>query len=142
MTSTTGLIVPKEKKIVGIKPAEKKEEKETALSKVPKPTGWRILVLPYRGIGKTKGGVLLTDKAVEEQQIASVCALVLEVGPDAYADKDKFPNGPWCKKGEWVIIASYAGSRIKIEEGELRILNDDEILGTVDSPEDILGVYT
>jgi|TARA_R100001460_G_scaffold23654_2_gene47585 co-chaperonin GroES (HSP10) len=142
MTSTTGLIVPKEKKIVGIKPAEKKEEKETALSKVPKPTGWRILVLPYRGIGKTKGGVILTDKAVEEQQIASVCALVLEVGPDAYADKDKFPNGPWCKKGEWVIIARYAGSRIKIEEGELRILNDDEILGTVDSPEDILGVYT
>jgi len=134
--------VPKEKKIVGIKPAEKKEEKETALSKVPKPTGWRILVLPYRGIGKTKGGVILTDKAVEEQQIASVCALVLEVGPDAYADKDKFPNGPWCKKGEWVIIARYAGSRIKIEEGELRILNDDEILGTVDSPEDILGVYT
>ena len=124
------------------KPPEKKEEKETALSKVPKPTGWRILVLPYRGIGKTKGGVLLTDKAVEEQQIASVCALVLEVGPDAYADKDKFPNGPWCKKGEWVIIARYAGSRIKIEEGELRILNDDEILGTVDSPEDILGVYT
>ena len=142
MTSTTGLIVPKEKKIVGIKPAEKKEEKETALSKVPKPTGWRILVLPYRGIGKTKGGVLLTDKAVEEQQIASVCALVLEDGPGAYADKDKFPNGPWCKKGEWVIIARYAGSRIKIEEGELRILNDDEILGTVDSPEDILGVYT
>ena len=84
---------------------------------------------------------LLTDKAVEDQQIASVCALVLKVGPDAYADKEKFPNGPWCKKGDWVIIARYAGSRIKIEGGELRILNDDEILGTVESPEDILGVY-
>ena len=47
-----------------------------------------------------------------------------------------------CKKGDWVIIARYAGSRIKIEGGELRILNDDEILGTVESPEDILGVYT
>jgi len=113
----------------------------TEATKLPKPTGWRLVVLPYRGVGKTKGGVLLTDKAVEEQQIASVCALVLEVGPDAYADKDKFPHGPWCKKGDWVIIARYAGSRIKIEGGELRILNDDEILGTVDSPEDILGVY-
>ena len=135
--------MPKEKKkIVGINPAEKSEEEKSDLSKVPKPTGWRLVVLPYRGVGKTKGGVLLTDKAVEEQQIASVCALVLEVGPDAYADKEKFPNGPWCKKGDWVIIARYAGSRIKIEGGELRILNDDEILGTVDSPEDILGVYT
>ena len=115
MTSTTGLIMPKEKKIVGLNPAEKKEEKQTDLNKVPKPTGWRLTVLPYKGVGKTKGGVLLTDKAVEEQQIASVCALVLETGPDAYADKDKFPHGPWCKKGDWVIIARYAGSRIKIE---------------------------
>ena len=142
MTSQTGLIMPKEKKIVGLKPTEKTEEKKSDLNKVPKPTGWRLTVLPYKGVGKTKGGVLLTDKAVEEQQIASVCALVLETGPDAYADKDKFPHGPWCKKGDWVIIARYAGSRIKIEGGELRILNDDEILGTVESPEDILGVYT
>ena len=141
MKSTTGLVMP-EKKIVGIKPAEKANGGESDLSKVPKPTGWRVVVLPYRGVAKTKGGVLLTDKAVEEQQLASVCALVLEIGPDAYGDKEKFPNGPWCKKGDWVIIARYAGSRIKIEGGELRILNDDEILGTVDSPEDILGVYT
>ena len=80
--------MPKEKKIVGLNPAEKPEEKKSDLNKVPKPTGWRLTVLPYKGVGKTKGGVLLTDKAVEEQQIASVCALVLETGPDAYADKD------------------------------------------------------
>ena len=143
MTQKTGIILPEEKKIVGIAPAKKeKKEESPALDKVPKPTGWRLVVLPYRGVGKTKGGVLLTDKAVEEQQIASVCALVLEVGDLAYKDTDKFPNGPWCKKGDWVIIARYAGSRIKIEGGELRILNDDEILGTVKSPEAILGVYT
>ena len=140
MKSTTGLVMP-EKKIVGISPAKKANGGESDLRKVPQPTGWRLVVLPYRGVAKTKGGVLLTDKAVEEQQLASVCALVLKVGPDAYQDKEKFPNGPWCKKGDWVIIARYAGSRIKIEGGELRILNDDEILGTVDSPEDILGVY-
>ena len=140
MKSTTGLVMP-EKKIVGISPAEKANGEQSDLSKVPQPTGWRLVVLPYRGVAKTKGGVLLTDKAVEEQQLASVCALVLKVGPDAYQDKEKFPNGPWCKEGDWVIIARYAGSRIKIEGGELRILNDDEILGTVESPEDILGVY-
>ena len=60
MKSTTGLIIPKEKKIVGLKPAEKSEETKTDLSRVPKPTGWRLIVLPYKGIGKTKGGVLLT----------------------------------------------------------------------------------
>ena len=140
MKSTTGLVMP-EKKIVGISPAEKANGEQSDLSKVPQPTGWRLVVLPYRGVAKTKGGVLLTDKAVEEQQLASVCALVLKVGPDAYQDKEKFPNGPWCKENDWVIIARYAGSRIKIEGGELRILNDDEILGTVESPEDILGVY-
>ena len=133
--------MPKEKKIVGIKPAEKKEEEKQDLSRVPKPTGWRLVVLPYRGVAKTKGGVLLTDKAVEEQQIASVCALVLEVGPDAYADKDKFPHGPWCKKGDWVIFARYAGSRIQIDGGEVRLLNDDEVLATIENPEDILHQY-
>ena len=129
-------------KIIGLKTDKKaKDGGESELSKVPRPTGWRIVVLPYRGVGKTKGGVLLTDKAVEDQQLASVCALVLKVGPDAYSDPEKFPTGPWCKEGDWVIIARYEGSSLKIEEGELRILNDDEVLGTVDSPEDILGVY-
>lgn len=125
------------------KPVEKKDDAEKSeLSKVPKPSGWRIVVLPYKGKAKTKGGIFLTDKAVEDQQLASVCGLVLEVGDLAYADKEKFPSGAWCKKGDWILFARYAGSRVKIEGGELRILNDDEIIGTVESPEDIIGVYT
>ena len=63
------------------------------------------------------------------------------MGPDAYADKNKFPNGPWCKEGDWVVFARYAGSRVKIEGGEIRILNDDEILSTVKDPTDILTLY-
>jgi co-chaperonin GroES (HSP10) len=59
---------------------------------------------------------------------------------DAYADKEKFPNGPWCKQGDWVVFGRYAGSRIRIDGGEVRLLNDDEILGTVDNPEDILTI--
>ena len=110
-------------------------------AKIPQPTGWRIVVLPHKGGSTTKGGVHLTDKTVESTQLTSVVALVLETGPDAYADKEKFPHGPWCKKGDWVVFARYAGSRVPIEGGEIRILNDDEILAKVDDPKDILQVY-
>ena len=107
-------------------------------SRLPKPTGWRILVMPYRRKEKTKKGIILPDQALEKEHVATVCAYVLEVGPDAYMDKEKFPEGPWCKKGDWIIFGRYAGARIKIDDGELRLLNDDEILATIQKPEDIL----
>ena len=120
----------------------KKETKKKEEAQLPQPTGWRLLILPHKGKGKTKGGVYLTGKTVEESQIAANVGLVLKVGPDAYNDKDKFPNGPWCKKKDWVLFARYAGSRINIDGGELRVLNDDEILGTIEDPEDILHALT
>ena len=120
---------------------KKEENKEPAMDRVPKATGWRIVVLPHKGIEKTKGGLLLTDKAIEEQQLTTNVGLILNMGPDAYADKNKFPNGPWCKEGDWVVFARYAVSRVKIEDGEIRILNDDEILSTVKDPTDILTLY-
>ena len=138
------LILPKhvaERRIKQVE-KEKKQKNIPEASKLPIPTGWRLLVLPHRGQGKTKGGVLLSDKIVEEAQIATNVGLVLAMGPDAYSDKERFPNGPWCKKNDWVIFARYAGSRLNIEGGELRILNDDEILGTTDDPESILSPIT
>ena len=63
------------------------------------------------------------------------------MGPDCYRDKTRYPEGPWCKKGEWVVFARYAGSRLKIEGGEIRILNEDEILATIQDPEMILHEY-
>ena len=77
---------------------------------------------------------------MEDSQLTASVAMVLAVGEDAYADKEKFPNGPRCKQGDWVVFGRYAGSRIRIDGGEVRLLNDDEILGTVDSPEDILTI--
>ena len=129
---------------VAQKAKEKKETKKKPLEEMslPKPTGWRILVLPYKAKEKTKGGIILSDKTVTESQIATNCGLVLDMGPDAYNDKDKFPNGPWCKKKDWVLFARYAGSRIYIDGGEIRVLNDDEILGTIEDPEDILHALT
>ena len=104
----------------------------------PDPTGWRLLILPYRGKGKTDGGIYLPDKVVEEQTVSTQVGYVLKVGPLAYKDTEKFPSGPWCKQSDWVMFARYAGSRFRIDGGEVRILNDDEILARIKEPEDIL----
>ena len=110
-------------------------------SKLPAPTGWRMLILPFKMNEKTKGGLYLGQDTLERQQVGSTCGLILAMGPDCYGDKEKFPEGPWCKKGDWVIFARYAGSRIQIDGGEVRLLNDDEVLATIDNPEDILHQY-
>ena len=109
-------------------------------NKLPVLTGWRILVLPFKGKKKTKGGILYSDEQIERQQLATVCGNVLAVGPQAYKG-EKYPEGPWCKVGDWVIFARYAGSRFKIEGGEVRLLNDDEIIATVKDPEDIVHEF-
>ncbi len=108
------------------------------LERLPTPTGWRILILPYRGQGKTDGGILLPDKVVEEQKVSTQVGYVLKVGSLAYGDPTKFPSGPWCQEKDWVMFARYAGSRFQIDGGEVRILNDDEILAKILSPEDVL----
>jgi co-chaperonin GroES (HSP10) len=99
-----------------------------------------MLVLPFKTKKQSKGGILYTDESIERSQVASTCGLVLAMGPHCY-DKDKFPEGPWCKKGDWVVFARYAGSRIMIDGGEVRLLNDDEILATVKDPEDIFHQF-
>ena len=114
------------------------EKKKDELEKVPQPSGWRIVLFPLKLQGKTKGGVLLTDDTVTESQVTTNICKVLKMGPECYKDKEKFPSGPWCKEGDWVLITRYAGSRIRIDGGELRIINDDEILAVVDDPRDIL----
>ena len=123
--------------------AEKKPEKDlskTEDSKLPQPTGWRLLVLPFKMKEKTKGGLLLGQETLERQQVGANCGMVLKAGPHCY-DKERYPEGPWCKKGDWVIFARYAGSRMNIDGGEIRMLNDDEVLATIENPEDILHQY-
>ena len=124
--------------LVGLKKSKQITKEST---KLPQPTGWRILVLPFKMGEKTKGGILMGQDTVEKQQVASQCGNVLAMGPDCYRDKDRYKQGPWCKVGDWVMFARYAGSRIKIEGGEVRLLNDDEILATIKNPEDILHEY-
>jgi len=111
---------------------------QSVFDRIPRPTGWRIVILPYRGTKKTKGGIVLADQTLERQQLTTVCGYVLGVGELAYKDEIKFPSGPWCAKGDWVIFGRYAGARIGLDDGEIRILNDDEILATIQNPKDIL----
>ena len=113
---------------------------KSLLERMPQPTGWRMLVLPFRMNEKSKGGVLFANETVDRQQVASQCGNVLAMGPDCYRDKDRFQE-PWCKVGDWVIFARYAGSRIEIDGGEVRLLNDDEVLATVQDPTDILHKF-
>jgi co-chaperonin GroES (HSP10) len=107
------------------------------VDELPNPSGYRILVLPFTPKEKTKGGILFSQESLDKARIATTCGYVLKMGNLAYQDKEKFGE-PWCKKGDWVIFARYAGSRLPIEGGEVRILNDDEVLGTIEDPESIL----
>lgn len=111
---------------------------QTVLDRIPKPTGWRIVILPYRGAEKSKGGIVIAEQTRQREQVSTVCGYVLAVGPLAYADEGKFPTGPWCKKGDWIVFGRYAGARLPIDGGEIRIINDDEVLATLQNPEDIL----
>ena len=113
---------------------------KSIVERMPSPTGWRLLVLPYRGKGKSEGGIIIPEAVRDDAQIQTVVGYVFNTGPLAYKDKEKFPSGPWCEEGDWVIFARYAGSRFRIEGGEVRILNDDEILACIDDPDDILSL--
>ena len=123
-----------------IKQLDPSKLESNLLDKLPQPTGWRILLLPYQGQKQTSGGILVPDEVREREALATVCGYVLKVGPLAYQDPNKFGENedPWCKEKDWVIFGRYAGSRFKIEGGEVRILNDDEIIARIGNPDDIL----
>tara|TARA_R110002126_G_scaffold24417_1_gene84985 strand:+ start:7108 stop:7614 length:507 start_codon:yes stop_codon:yes gene_type:complete len=115
---------------------------KSLLDRLPQPTGWRVLVMPYQAEVQTKGGLYIPEEVRDRESVATVVAYVLSVGPEAYKDASKFgPSAePWCKKGDWVCIGRYSGSRFRIEGGEIRIINDDEVIATVLEPTDIKTV--
>ena len=145
MLSTSEKEIPKHKNALEEK-YKAQEEKEplnpdnikAVTDQLPEPSGWRLLVLPFTPKEKTKGGIIIAQESLDKARIATNCGYVIKMGPMAYGDKEKFPSGPWCKEGDWVIFARYAGSRLPIEGGEVRLLNDDEVLGTINNPESVL----
>jgi|TARA_R110000796_G_scaffold24416_4_gene69618 co-chaperonin GroES (HSP10) len=110
------------------------------LERMPQPTGWRLMVLPYKGKGVSEGGIQLVKETIDRETLATVVAYVVAMGPDCYKDKKRFAS-PWCSKGEWIMIGRYAGSRFRLaDESEVRIINDDEVIATILNPDDIVSV--
>ena len=130
----------KEQKVESVAPQKRVDETNVGniQDELPIPSGWRLLVLPFTPKEKTKGGIIIAQESLDKARIATNCGYVVKMGPMAYKDKEKFPTGPWCKEKDWVIFARYAGSRLPIEGGEVRLLNDDEVLGTIKDPESVL----
>ena len=113
---------------------------KSLLERLPQPTGWRILVMPYQGKAKTSGGIYVPDEVRERESVATVVAYVLKVGPLAYGDKEKYGDKPWCQEKQWVCIGRYSGSRFKIDGGEVRIIKDDEVIATILDPDDVKNI--
>jgi len=117
------------------------EQTAEYLKMIPNPVGYRMLIRPYSGPKKTKGGIALAEKTLETIEMTTVVGLVVKMGDLCYQDETKFPNGPWCKEGQFIIYGRYAGARFKTKFGEHRIINDDEIIGTIEKPEDVLALF-
>jgi co-chaperonin GroES (HSP10) len=114
---------------------------QSLVERMPQPTGWRILVLPFRPKPTTKGGILLTEDTLNREGLATVVALVVKMGPDCYADEKRFGGKRWCEEKQWVMIGRYSGARFKLGDGgECRIINDDEVIATILDPEDIVSL--
>ncbi len=110
-----------------------KQEKSKA-TELPKPTGYHILVAIPEREETTEGGVYKPDNVVDQEQTATIVGFVLSLGPDCYNDKKRFPSGPWCKEGDFVLFRAFSGTRIKIHGKEFRLVNDDTVEAVVDDP--------
>ena len=109
----------------------------SALERLPQPVGYRILVIPYYMKSQTKGGIYIPDATRDRESFATVAGYVVKLGPDAYSDTGKFPTGAWCSEKSWILMGRYAGNRFKVENLEVRLINDDNIIATILDPSDI-----
>jgi|TARA_R110002012_G_scaffold196704_3_gene365179 chaperonin GroES len=107
---------------------------------LPEPVGYRILIAIPEKEQKTEGGVLLPEDTRKREEAASMVGMVLKIGPDAYKDTERFPNGPWCKEGDFILMRSYSGTRIEIHGQEFRVINDDSVEAVVEDPRGIKKV--
>ena len=108
--------------------------REEIKSQLPNPKGWHILVAMPSPEKKTKGGILKAESTVMEEEISNICGYVLKLGAECYKDQKRFPSGPWCQKGDWVLFRAYSGTRIKMYGQEFRLINDDTVEAVVADP--------
>jgi co-chaperonin GroES (HSP10) len=101
---------------------------------LPDPTGYHILVGLPDVDEKTDGGILKTVDSVRAEEVSSIVGFVIKLGPECYSDKKRFPNGPWCREGDFIIMRPYSGTRIMIHGKEFRLINDDTVEAVVEDP--------
>lgn len=108
---------------------------------LPQPTGWKLLcVVPEVDEKFENSTIVKADSFMRQEEHATTVLFVLQVGPDAYKDTDKFPSGPWCKEGDFVLVRTYSGTRFKIYNKEFRLLNDDQVEAVVEDPRGVTRV--
>lgn len=133
-----GIALPKH--IQPIEAPEEDADNETKASALPEPTGWKLLCIVPEVDQKIAGTTLdlVRDAAtMRQEEHATTVLFVLRMGPDAYKDKTKFPSGPWCKQGDFVLVRTYTGTRFKIFGKEFRLINDDQVDCVVQDPRGI-----
>ena len=117
------------------------DESETRkASQMPEPQGYKILIALPEPDEKTDGGIIKARETMHNEEVGSIVGFVLDMGPDAYSNKDRFPTGPFCKKGDWIVMRSYTGTRFTVHGKEFRLINDDSVEAVVEDPRGIVKV--
>jgi len=118
-----------------MKRKEKIEEQEKELeTQIPKPVGYRVLVALPNVEETFESGIAKANSTKHEEYVLSIIGAVIDMGEQAYADKDRFPLGPWCKQGDYVMFRANTGTRFKVGTQEYRLMNDDSIEAVVADP--------
>jgi len=113
---------------------ESKEESLNYASQLPEPKGYKLLIALPEIEEATDGGIIKSAQFQHEESIATIVGWVMSMGPDAYVNFARFPNGPYCKVGDWVVFRAFSGTRIKIHGKEFRLINDDTVEAVVEDP--------
>jgi co-chaperonin GroES (HSP10) len=103
-------------------------------TQLPVPTGYRMLCALPDVEEKFQNGIFKPEAMRQLEEFSTVVLFVIKQGPDCYKDKDKFPTGPWCAEGDFVLVRAFCGTRFKIHGKEFRLINDDTIEGVVQDP--------
>ncbi len=113
------------------------ESSEDKAKQLPKPSGYRILCAIPDVEREYESGIVKADETVRYDELLTTVLFVIDLGPDCYKDSTRFPSGPWCKKGDFILVRPNAGTRLVIHGREFRIINDDSVEGVVDDPRGI-----
>ena len=110
---------------------------ERKAKQLPDPSGYRILCGIPNIEEQYESGILKSDLTLQHEELLTTVLFVVKLGPDCYKDAARFPSGPWCKEGDFILVRPHAGTRLKIHGREFRIINDDSVEGVVEDPRGI-----